>query len=439
MQSKILLTGLAFLFVSVVRADDWPQFRGPARTGVSKEKGLLQEWPEKGPKLLWTYRDAGLGFSGPSIVGDRLYTLGGWDDGEYALGIDLKTQKEVWKVKLGKLFGHGNWGDGPRSNPTVDGDLVFALGGYGDLVCLKVADGKEVWRKNLETDFGGVMMSDAGNHWGYSESPLVDGDVLIVTPGGSKGTLAALDKKTGKLIWQSEGLKHAAPYSSAMISNAAGVKQYIQASYIDEHEGGFLSGFDAKTGKPLWTKNLFKKHSYAVAPTPIVVDDLVYMTSGYGGGVHLFQISKAGAGLEAKELYSPEIQKTMKNTHGGVVLLDGKIYGHSEVLNWTCQDFKTGKILWNDREQILETRQSGATTAADNRLYFLSDTGECALVVPNPKEMEEAGRFTLPEKSKLRITRPTLRAAAVWTHPVIANGKLYLRDQELIFCFDVKK
>jgi outer membrane protein assembly factor BamB len=423
---------LALVCVSPALAADWPQFRGPDRTGISAEKGLLQSWPKEGPKLLWTYRDAGLGFSCPIVVGDRIYTMGGWDDGEYLLCIDMKKQKEAWRIKVGKLFTYGNWGDGPRSSPTVDGDMVYALGGHGDLVCVKT-DGKEVWRKSFDKDFAGEMMSE----WGYSESPLVDGKWLIVTPGGAKGTLAALDKKTGNVVWRSAGLTHGAPYSSVMISNAAGVKQYIQTGYLVKEEEGFVSGFDAATGKPLWTQQMFKKHSYAIAPTPIIDKDSVYVTSGYGGGCHRFEITKGDKGLEAKEKYSDKAQKSMKNTHGGVVLIDGNIYGHSEGLGWSCQELKSGKILWNDRVS-LECR-SGAIMAADGRLYLLGDDGEVVLLEISAKDWSETGRFKLPEASKLRQTRETLASAAVWTIPVLANGRLYLRDQELIFCFDVKK
>lgn len=437
MPASRLLACLLLLAAANASAADWPQFRGPKRDGISAETGLLQEWPKDGPKLLWTYRDAGLGFSCPAIVGDTLYTLGGWDDGEYVLAIDMKTGKEQWKTKVGKLFDFkGNaWGDGPRSTPTVDGAHIYALGGFGDLICVERKAGKEVWRKSFVKDFDGEMMSE----WGYSESPLVDGDVLVVTPGGSKGTLAALDKKTGAVRWRSKGTTFAAPYSSVMISEAAGVKQYIQNSYDKNAmpEEGFTSGIDAKTGETLWKEQIFKQHSYAIAPAPIVTGDLVYITSGYGGGCHLFQIKKGEKGLEAKDLYSKAIQKKVKNTHGGMVLVDGKLYGHSESSQWVCQDLKSGKVLWADRDN-LET-QSGSITAADNRLYLLSQEGEVVLLEISAKEWSEKGRFKLPEASKLRGKAPNRQYAAVWAYPVVANGRLYLRDQELIFCYDIKK
>ncbi len=436
MMIRWFAVGVASLLTSLASsAADWPQWRGPDRSGVSQETGLLQSWPKDGPKLLWTYRQAGIGFAGPAIVGETLYTMGAFDKIEYVLCLDLQNQTELWKSPVGPLFSYGNWGDGPRSTPTVDGDLLFALGGNGDLVCLDIkAQGKEVWRKSLVKDLGGEMMSE----WGYSESPLVDGELLICTPGGPQGTVAALNKKTGAVVWQSQELKHKAPYSSAVISQAGGVKQYIQNSYTGESEEGYVSGFAAKDGKLLWSQRTFKKFNYAIGPTPIVRDDLVYVTVGYGCGCHLFQLlPQDGGGLfKAKELYPTKYQKLVKSYHGGVVLLDGHIYGQSEVLGWICQDFKTGELRWEEKNQL--SCRSGSTVAAGGRLYFYADDGQAALVVPNPKEWQVVGNLVIPEKSKLRAALPNLRGAGIWTPPVVANGRLYLRDQELLFCYDVR-
>jgi outer membrane protein assembly factor BamB len=421
-----------------VRADDWPQFRGPDRTGISKEKGLLQAWPKEGPKLLWTYKNAGLGFSGPAIVGDTLYTLGGFDNAEYAIAIDLKTQRELWRTKIGALFSHGKWGDGPRSTPTVDGDRLYALGAYGDLICVDIKNkGNAIWRKSLVKHLGGQMMTVEGyKDWGYSESVLIDGDLLICTPGGDKGTLAALKKQTGEVVWRSTDLKNQAPYSSVMIHQLGDVKTYVQNSFVDENAGGFVSGFSAADGKVLWKEKIHNGgFCFAIAPTPIINDNLVYITSGYGGGCHLFEVTAAGKTFKARALYKGPTQKALKNTHGGVVLIGDYIYGHSEPQPWVCQELKTGKVKWQERAQLAGA--SGSITAADGRLYLLSDDGEVALLVPNPKEWDEAGTFKLPETSKLRDTLQTLQSAHVWTHPVVANGRLYLRDQELIFCYDV--
>lgn len=442
MKSRWSLAAVLLFTCSAAFAIDWPQWRGPDRTNVSKETGLLKAWPKSGPPLLWTNKNMGLGFSGPAIVGDRLYTLGARDNMTYVIAIDVAKNTEAWSTKVAPMFTFdmNSWGDGPRSTPTVDGKHLYVLCGQGELVCLETTQGKEVWRKNLVKDFGGEMMTSGSamppTEWGYSESPLIDGDQLICTPGGPKGTLIALDKKSGALIWQSKELTNQAPYSSVVISEAGGVRQYVQTSYINENSGGVISGFATKDGKLLWTESIFKASSYAIAPTPVVRDNLVYITSGYGGGCHLFEITGKGSGVKSKELYPKKAQKTVKNTHGGVVLVGDHIYGHSEGLGWVCQEFKTGKIAWNEKFK-LECR-SGAITAADSKLYLFSDEGTVVLLDADPKQWQEAGRFDLPEKSKTPETRPTSRNSKIWTIPVIANGRLYLRDQELLFCYDLR-
>lgn len=411
-------------------ADDWPQFRGPERTGVSKEKGLLQSWPKGGPKLLWTYRNAGLGFGGPSIVGARAYLLGARDEQTYLICLDVEKGQEVWSRKIGPIFTFNKnyWGDGPRSNPTVAGDLIYCLDGTGELVCVKT-DGKEVWRKNLVTDFGGKMMTT----WGYSESPLVDGEQVVVMPGGKKASIVALNRTTGAVIWKTDELSDKATYSSAVVAEIGGVRQYVQQTY--NSEGGHAVGVSAKDGKLLWKQQVFEGDSYAAVPTPIVVGNLVYITNGYGMGCHLLQIEKKGDKFSVTDLYPEDRHQSMMNTHGGVVLVNGHFYGHTEPSTWICQEFKTGKVLWKERKKL--ECKSGAIAAADGRLYLFSEEGEAVLLKSSPKGWEEEGRFTIPEKSKTPETRATSVASKIWAHPVIANGRLYLRDQELLFCYAV--
>jgi outer membrane protein assembly factor BamB len=436
-----LILGGCLAVCSTALAADWPQWRGPDRSGVSMETGLLKAWPKGGPKLLWTYRNAGLGFSGPAIVGDRLYTIGVRDEMTHVIAVNVGDGQEIWSTKIGPLFTFkGNsWGDGPRSTPTVDGAHLYALDATGLLVCLEAAKGKEIWRKDLVKDLGGEMMSE----WGYSESPLVDGALLICTPGGEKGTLAALDKKTGTVKWRSTALKNKAPYSSVVISEAGGVRQYIQTSYINDEEGGVVSGFAAKDGKLLWSESTFKaSKSYAIAPTPIVRKNLVYVTSNMNGpGCHLFELTAKGNGIAAKDLYPKKNHKKLKNDHGGVVLVGDHVYGHSGGQGWVCQELKTGNAGgnagWLDRTQ-LECR-SGSIVAADGRLYLFSDAGTAVLLEADPEKWQESGRFELPEKSTSNKGRPTGHDAAIWTPPVVANGRLYLRDQELLFCYDVRE
>lgn len=409
-----LFAGLLGLCVAVEGAD-WPQWQGPDRTNISKETGLLKTWPKDGPKLLWTYSDAGVGYSAPAIVGDKLYIMGARQGREHLFCLDVKNGgKQLWTADIGQQFKNG-YGDGPRGTPTVDGNLVFGLGGQGNLVCLST-DGKPVWSKNMQKDFGGKMMSG----WGYSESPLVDGDKLVCMPGGGKGTVAALDKKTGKLLWQSAQLKDDAAYSSLIAADIDGVRQYILTT------GKGVAGISAKDGSQLWyyARSDFRT---AVAPTPIYSDGQVFTTAGYGAKGVLLKI----AAKKADEVWST---KDMENHHGGVVLVDGYLYGTSGNSNsakspWRCVEFKSGKTAWT------ETKLGpGSLTCAGGQLYLYSlDNGTCVLLDPDPKGWKEQGRFKIPRESKLPRGQ-----GHIWTHPVVANGRLYLRDLDLLFCFDVK-
>jgi outer membrane protein assembly factor BamB len=402
-------------------AADWPQWRGPDRNDISRETGLLKTWPAAGPPLLWTNTNAGIGYAGPAVVGDRLFTLGERDDQFLVLALDVKTGQEVWATPMGPRF-QNNYGGGPRSTPTVDGTLLYALGASGDLVCLETATGRTVWHKNLKKDFGGQMMSG----WGYSESPLVDGDKLVCTPGGSEGTVAALNKKTGEVLWRSKDLTDRATYASLVVAELGGVRQYIRTTHKNQTEGG-VAGIAADDGRLLW---FFPKHNYRVAviPTPVVHDNYVYVTAGYGAGCDLLQLIPDGRGTKVEEVYS---NREMDNKHGGVVLLDGYLYGWTDHGNqWICQNFKTGKVVWESKKL-----RRGSLTYADGHLYCYSeDNGTAVLVKASPTGWEEDGRFSIPQTTSLRSP-----SGGVWTHPVVANGRLYLRDQELLFCFDIKQ
>ncbi len=443
MKQGLLAGAMCLLAASFAFADDWPQFRGPNRDGVSKEKGLLKAWPKDGPKLLWTYQDAGLGHSSFAIIKGVLYTLGtdfdfknqntGAKD-EYVIAINVADGKEIWRVKIAPIYTYkGNsYGDGPRSTPTIDGNLLYALGGQGELVCLDInAKGKEVWRKNLLKDLNGVVMTT----YGVSEAVLIDGDHVICTPGGKDGTLAALNKKTGALVWRSKDWTEKAPYSSMIAADIQGVRQYVQLGYIGGAGGGSVAGIDAKSGKLLWKKQAYAGDNEGASTSPIVKDNHVHTTVGFGGGCHLFEIDKK---QEATEKYSKKNQKLLKNTHGGVVLVNGHVYGHSEPSGWICQEFKSGDVKWFHRDEL--KCQSGAIIAADDLLYLYTDEGEVGLVKPDPdKEFDVVSTFTIPKKSTIPApgNRTTSRQSRIWAHPVIANGVLYLRDHEYIFAFDI--
>lgn len=402
----------------VAGANDWPQWRGPERNEISREKGLLKSWSADGPKLLWTYTEAGNGYSGPAVVGDRLYTMGIENGKDAVIALDVANGKKVWSGAVGGAF-NNPYGDGPRCTPTVDGDVLYALGGGGDLVCLTVADGKKRWGINLKRDLSGQMMSG----WGYAESPLVDGDRLICSPGGKRGTLAALDKKTGQVIWRSEGLTDLAAYSSIIVAEVGNVRTYVQMT----REG--VVGVAARDGKFLWRSSIGANRT-AVIPTPVYADGTVYATSGYGSGCGLLKLTPDGAGgIKAAEVYR---NKNMTNQHGGVILVDGTLYGYSDSNGWMGQDFKTGEIVWPkaDRRKL----GKGSQTFADGMLYCYAESdGTVVLIDASPKGWQEHGRFKIPKQSEIRSRR-----GKHWTHPVVANGRLYLRDQDLIFCFDVK-
>lgn len=413
-------------FGGIVQASDWPQWRGPNRDGISLETGLLKTWPKDGPKLLWTFEECGAGYSSYSVVGDTLYTLGGVDEGngnrELVLAIDTSTGKERWRQQIGTYFKSG-WGGGPRSTPTVDGDQLYALGGNGDLACLSCADGKKIWSKNLVKDFDGGIP-----YWGYSESPLIDGDKLVVTPGGSKGAMVALNKKTGDVIWRSADFTDGAQYVSMVVSEVGGVQQYVTAT------AGGVYGIRAKDGKKLWSEKA-AVNGTATIPTPIVYKNHAFMTSNYGAGCALIKLTPNGDGIKSAKVYG---NNSISNHHGGVIRVGENIFGHTDsgpdAGKWVCLEFtKTGSE--DGPEPVSNFKfNKGSATYAEGSLYLFGESkGEVAKVTPSTGIWKEEGRFTIPKSDPTRS-----KAGGVWSHPVIANGKLFLRDQNYLFCYDIK-
>jgi outer membrane protein assembly factor BamB len=411
----ILLVGILLTLTLPLRADDWPQWRGPNRTDVSKETGLLKSWPKGGPPLLWTYNEAGIGYSGPAVVGDRLYLMGGDGTTTYAFALDVRNHDRIWSAELGKFFHNGN-GDGPRATPTVDGDRLYVLTGSGDLACLETATGNKVWHLNMHKDLGGEMASG----WGYTESPLVDGDRLICTPGGQRGAVAALDKHTGKVLWRSTDYKAKAIYSSPIVAEVHGVREYIART------GSGVVGVAADDGRVMWSSDQ-NAHGISVA-TPVFHDDCVYTTTSYGNGCGLVRISGDSSQQKAEKVYDRQASRVMFNHHGGVVRVGDYVYGYSDGPGWVCQEFRTGRKVWSSNKL-----GKGSLTCADGRLYcYTEDAGTCCLAAASPAGWKEFGRFTIPQ------TSPLNRQGKIWTHPVVANGRLYLRDQDLLFCYDVQ-
>ena len=400
-----------FLTATIAVGADWPQWRGPLRDDISTETGLLKQWPADGPPLAWKATGLGEGYSGVSVVGGRIYTMGDLGEASFLLALDAANGKVIWSTKVGKAG--GNYA-GPRCTPTVAGDHVVALGQFGDLLCVAAADGKELWRHNLKSDFGGKMMS----MWGYAESPLVDDGKVICTPGGAQGTMIALSEKTGEVVWHSKDWTENAAYTSMIIAMVNGVRQYIQLTDAS------VAGVSPKDGSVLWRAP--RPGKTAVIPTPIFADDSVYVDSGYNVGCNLFKISAGttAGSFNAQQVYA---NKVIKNQHGGRVKVGEYLYGHSDGDGWTCQNFKTGEAVWQEKAKL----PKGSLSCADGMLYLRAESGPGTVVLlePTPTGWTEKGRFDQPNRSNVNS----------WPHPVISGGKLYLRDKDILLCYDVKQ
>ncbi len=400
------------------RPFDWPQWQGAERNNRSRETGLRRAWPKGGPPLVWRKPGLGGGYSAPTVAAGRVFGMSYRDEDEVVWTLDDRTGKELWSTRIATANRKVDYDEGPRCSPTVDGDRVYALGVSGDLVCLGVADGKVRWRKNLIRDFGGTLPYYRAAY-GYAESPLVDGDRVVVTPGEPKATLVALDRLTGKLLLTApvpdtgKGASRA-DYSSVVVGEAAGRRQYVQFLH------GGVVGVAADDGRLLWR---YAKPSSGIVNclTPVFHDGMVFASSGYGKGGGAVALEADGGQVRAREVY---FTRRMKNLHGGVVLHDGHLYGGSDPGMLVCMAFQTGKGGWDERRA-----GKGSLVYADGHLYYRDQRGPMLLIEANPKAYVEKGRFNPPDRSK----------ADAWSHPVVANGRLYLRDQDVLLCYDVKQ
>jgi len=378
---------------------DWPQWRGPNRDGISAETGLLDSWPSSGPPLVWKAQGLGEGYSSFAVVGDRLFTQGQQGNQEFVLAIDTKTGKELWRAPSGKAF-HEQRGHGPRGTPTVDGTRLYAMAADGTLLCLDTATGKRIWGMNVVDKFGGRVPT-----WGISESPLVDGDRLIVTPGGHNASVVALNKDDGALLWKSQS--DPAGYSSPMAFDSGGVRQVVVFTARE------ALGLAMKNGELQWRYDKVANNTANIA-TPIVHDGHVFLSSDYGTGCALLKL-----GPGASEVY---FNRDMRNHYSTSVLIGDYVYGFSSGI-LTAMKFLTGEVAWRNRSV-----GKGSVTYAEGKLYALSEDGVVGLVDATPDAYKERSRFQIHQGSY-----PT------WTPPVIANGKLYLREQDNLYCFNIKK
>ncbi len=430
MTSRLLTTiatlCLCFSSVSVKRStniaastSDWPQWRGPERNGISHETGLLKQWPTEGPKLLWQVNDIGDGYSTPSVVGTRIYLMSNRGmENEFVQALSTQDGKPIWTTRVGNV---GNPNQDPpypkaRSTPTVDGDFIYALGSDGDLACLEARSGKIRWQKSLRKEFDGQP-----HEWAYAESPLVDGDVLVVTPGGAQATLVALNKKTGALIWKStvpDG--DPAGYASAIVVQAGGRKQYVQ----------FLSrglvGVDAKTGEFLWRyKEVVKGPAQAF--TPVARGAYVYCGAlSIGGG--LVRLKPDNGGVAAEQVY---FERGLPNGFGGAVLVGDYLYGTQSRGGLLAVEFTTGKVKWK-----AENFGMSSVAYADGHLYIHDENGDYVLVEATPEGYREQGRFTPPNPPRKK--QAGQMAEKAFAYPVIANGRLYIRDLGTLWAYDIK-
>lgn len=398
---------------------DWPQWRGPERNGISKDSGLLKQWPAQGPKLLWQINDIGDGYSTPAVVGTRIYLMSNHDmENEFVQALSTQDGKPIWTTRIGNV---GNPNQNPpyakaRSTPTVDGNFLYVLGSDGDLACLETRSGKIRWQKNIRKEFGGQP-----GEWAYAESPLIDGDAVVVTPGGAMATMVAVNKKNGAEIWRSAipGGDPAA-YASAIVVQAGGRKQYVQ--FLSKG----LVGVDAKTGKFLWRYEAPAKGP-AQMWTPVAQDEHVYGgANGVGGG--LVRLKPDSAGVIAEQVY---FERGLPNGIGGAVLVGKHLYGTEIAGKLVAVEFTTGKVGWS-----ADSVGWGSVAYADGSLYLHGLNGDVVLVEATPEAYREKGRFTPPGQPKHKQigTMPEM----AFSYPVIANGVLYIRDLGTLWAYDVK-
>jgi outer membrane protein assembly factor BamB len=391
---------------------EWPHWRGPDRNAVSSETGLLKSWPAEGPPLAWQADKLGNGYSTVIIAGGKIYTMGGSGSmGQAVIALEEATGKKLWTAKVSSAGGK------TQSTPVFSDGLIYALSTDAELACFDAAEGREVWRKNLQKDLGGGQTPT----WKFAESPYIDGDRLICTPGGDDSVLAALDKKTGKVIWQCalpdslRGKGAHAQYSTVTAAEAGGVRQYVT---LIKNLG--LVGVAAKDGKFLWNYRRINNGT-ANIPTAVAQGEYVFCSTAYNTGAALLKLSAAGA----EEVYFLD-SRTFQNHHGGFLRIGDHIYGgHGHGAgNPTCIEMKTGKVLW---QQTQPGGGSGAVVAADGHLYFLYQQGQVALIEAKPDGYKLKGKFELPRQG-----------GPAWAHPVVCGGKLYLRWADKLFCYDVK-
>jgi len=397
----------AFLLASIAAdqalAGDWPQWRGPKMDGISEETGWLSTWPDKGPKTLWK-ANVGVGYSTVSISNGRLYTMGNTADVDAVSCLDAATGAAIWKHTYPCPAKDPNRYNGTRSTPTVDGKHVYTISRVGHVFCLETAGGKVVWSKDFKADFGGKAPT-----WGYASSALIEGDLLIVEPGGKGASAAALDKTTGKVVWQAGD--DPASYASPMPFDLNGERCVAFFNVFG------LVGRRLKDGQELWRHPW--KTSWDINPTtPIIEGNRVFISSGYNVGGALLEFT-------ANSIKVVWQNKNMRNHVNSCILWKGHLYGFDE-RELKCLDFQTGQVKWAEKKY-----GKGSLKLAGGKFLVYSDRGRVAVADLSPdgcKELAGAQVFEGVEGA----------GCDTWAYPVLANGRLYCRSLENLICLDVR-
>lgn len=418
-----LTASLLLTSTNLTLAADWPQWRGPNRDGKSSETGTIQNLDQTPPKLVWMVEGMGRGYASVAIVDGRLYTTGNGSEGQKVVCVDAATGKEIWSTTVTDEVPDHSY-PGSRCTPTVDGDRLYVVTSNGSIVCLSTK-GEVIWQKSFRQEWNGRMMSG----WGFSESPLVDGESVLCTPGGNGAMVVKLNKHTGEEEWraaaseaESESGREGAGYSSIVISHGGGVKQYVQLV------GRGLIGIRASDGKVLWSYNRIANRT-ANIPTPIPIGDYVFASTGYGTGACLLKLTSVGEGdVAADEQYFLGAED-LQNHHGGMIREGDYVYlGHKHGQGFpTCVAWKTGEIVWGGERNRGAGRGSAAITYVDGQIIFRYQDGTIALVAATPEEYRLNGRF-----------RPEYQEDRSWSHPVVVDGLLYLREQDKLMCYDFR-
>jgi outer membrane protein assembly factor BamB len=403
----VCVLGIALVATAQPPAFDWPQWQGPDRTGLSKETGLLQQWPASGPPLAWSISGLGAGYGSLAVKGDRIFVqaLQAAERASTVSSLNRADGKLVWRTSIGRS-GYNDRGPGPRGTPTLDGDRLYVLTENGDLACLTTSNGGVLWQRNILVDFGGRQIP-----WLISESPLVDGNNVIVTPGGPKAGIVALDKMSGKTVWASQQLSDEAGYASPIAADVQGVRVIMTLT----SSAGV--GVRASDGKLMWRHTPVANGTANIA-TPVFHDNKVFYTSGYGVGAALLGLTAQGGEVKAQQIY---FTREMQNHHGGVVLVNGYLYGFNNSI-LTCLEFATGKMMWRDRSV-----GKGTMVYADGHLYLLSENNVVGLAEATPAGYKETGRFKMADQG-----------FPSWAHPVVSGGRLYIRDQGTLAAYNIK-